>query len=66
LTIRRIAIFLSIVAISLFAFNIYNKPNPAVGICINDSFPSDQIIAACNALIETPDVSVKKPGLSAA
>ncbi|MEE9454330.1 MAG: tetratricopeptide repeat protein [Paracoccaceae bacterium] len=59
MTIRRIAIFLSIVAISLFVFNIYNKPNPAVAICINRSLPADKIIAACTKLVETPDVSAK-------
>jgi len=56
LTVRRLAILLSIVAISLFAFSVYNRPSQAFAVCTSCDAPSD-IIRACTELIESSDTT---------
>ena len=57
MTVRRLAIFLSIVAISLFAFNAYNRPSQAASICVDGSYTPSKIISACTELIESSDAT---------
>ncbi len=57
MTVRRLAIVLSIIAISLFAFNAYNRPSQAGAICVDSRYTPSKIVNACTELIENTGVA---------
>ena len=52
MTVRRLAVLLSIVAISLFAINAYNRPNQTTAICVDSSLTPSEIVGACTEMIK--------------
>lgn len=60
MTVRRLAIILSIIAISLFAFNAYNRPSQAGAICVDGRYAPSEIVRACTELIAESGVTSSK------
>ena len=58
MTIRRLSILLTVIAIGLAGVSIYIKPDTTALTCINPG-QSAEIISACTALIEDPDTTAE-------